>query len=109
MTAGASWGPASEPDAPRHGVCDSRGPYHEYARRVRTRHYWVPDTALCACTELASLCPELRDAHELFGDHVPWQPQDTMPLRPPASRPGPRSAPHPVEFRQPPRPYPRQQ
>lgn len=65
MTGDASWGPAGEPDAPRRGVCDRRGPYHEFARRVRVRHYWVPGTALCACTELASLCPDLRDAHRV--------------------------------------------
>lgn len=108
MTGGTPWGPAGEPDDPRHGAVDPRGPYHEFSRRVRGRHYWILGTPLCACTQPARLCPDLRDAHTLFGDHVPWRPQNTLPLRPPtplpAPHPAPRPTPHPVQFR-PPRPY----
>lgn len=104
-----SWGPASEPDAPRAGVCDRRGPYQEFARRIRARHYWVLGTPLCACTQPAALCPDLRDAHELFGDHMPSDPADTTPLRPPTpvSLPARRPSPHPAPLRppHPPRPY----
>lgn len=103
MNADASWGAADAPDAPRRGVCDRRGPYHEFSRRVRVRHRLVEDAVVCSCGMEAFLCPDLRDANELFGDHVPWLPADRQPLRPPVPKTPPtrRPAPHQATLRVP--------
>lgn len=101
MNDDASWGRADAPGAPRRGVCDRRGPYHEFARRVRVRHHLVTDSVVCACGLEAFLCPELRDAHELLGDHVPWTPAEFLPLRPPTyqAERRPHPTPHPFANR----------
>lgn len=82
MNGDASWGPASESGGPRRAVCDQRGPYHEFARRVRVRHHLVEGTSRCRCGRAALDCLELRDAYELLGEPAPGavQPQP-MPAR----------------------------